>query len=59
MSSNDFFEPRTRRIPSVNMPVVDDDSKNDELTIDLPAITAIWECEEIEKLGEKGGEDES
>jgi hypothetical protein len=38
---------------------VDDDSNNDELAIDLPAITSIWECEKIEKLGEKGLCDES
>jgi hypothetical protein len=38
---------------------VDDDSNNDESSIDLPAITSIWECDKIEKLGEKGLGDES
>jgi hypothetical protein len=58
MSSNVFFEPRVRRTPDANMSV-DDDSKNDESAIDLPAITSIWECDKIEKLGEKGSGDES
>jgi hypothetical protein len=38
---------------------VDDDSNNDELAIDLPLITSIWECEKINKLGEKGLGDDS
>jgi hypothetical protein len=38
---------------------MDDDSNNDELDIYLPTITSIWECEKIEKLGEKGLCDES
>jgi hypothetical protein len=58
MSSNIFFEPLVRRTPDANMSV-DDDSKNDESAIDLPAITSIWECDKIEKLGEKGSGDES
>jgi hypothetical protein len=58
MSSNVFFEPRVRRTPDANMSV-DDDSKNDESANDLPAITSIWECDKIEKLGEKGSSDES
>jgi hypothetical protein len=55
MSSNDFFQPRACRTPAVNMTGVDDDSNDDELAIDLPAITSTWECEKIEKLEEKGG----
>jgi hypothetical protein len=58
MTSNMFFEPRVRLTPAVNMSV-DDDSNDDELDIDLPAITSIWECEKIDKLGEKGLGDES
>jgi hypothetical protein len=58
MTSNVFFEPRVCRNPAVNM-YVDDDSNDDELAIDLPAITSIWECENIDKLGEKGLGDES
>jgi hypothetical protein len=58
MLSNVFFETCVRRTPDVNMSV-DDDSKNDESAIDLPAITSIWECDNIEKLGEKGSGDES
>jgi hypothetical protein len=38
---------------------VDDDIKKDESDIDLTAITSIWECDKIEKLGEKGPGDES
>jgi hypothetical protein len=58
MSSNVFFELCVRRTPAANMSV-DDDSNNDELAIDIPSITSIWECEKIEKLGEKGLGDES
>jgi hypothetical protein len=58
MSSNVLFEPHFHHTPAVNMSV-DDDSNNDELDIDLPLITSIWECEKIEKLGEKGLGDES
>jgi hypothetical protein len=58
MSSIFFFEPRVRRTPDANISV-DDDSKNDESAIDLPAITSIWECDKIEKLGEKSSGDES
>jgi hypothetical protein len=58
MSSNVLFERRVRRTPAVNI-YVNDDSNNDELVIDLPTITSIWECEKIEKLGEKGLGDES
>jgi hypothetical protein len=53
-----FFELRVRLTPAVNMSV-DDNSNNDELDIDLPAITSICECEKIDKLGEKGLGDES